>query len=99
MISLKRPAEEPGEATAVPEKSAYSYGTCISLEEEQVAALGIGRLQAGTRVRIVAYGVIESVRVDVGEGEGKNMSIQLTDMEATPAANENMAKTMYPGMN
>lgn len=98
MISLKQPAEEPQEV-AMPDsnRSTYGYGTCISLEEEHVKQLGIGNLQAGTKVRIVAFGVIESVRVDVGEGEGKNMSIQLTDMEATQAStSDGAAQKMYP---
>lgn len=79
-------------------KEGYGYGTCIQLEEEQVKGLNIGNLQAGTRVRIIAFGVIESVRVYVGEGEGKNMSIQLTDMEATPAtAADGAAQKLYGG--
>jgi len=98
MISLKRPPEEPNETLATASEPGYGYGTCVSLEEEQVKGLGIGNLQAGTRVRIVAYGVIESVRVDVGEGEGKNMSIQLTDMEATQASiADGAAQKMYGG--
>ena len=49
-------------------------------------------------MRVVAYGVIESVRVDVAEGEGKNMSIQLTDMEATQASStDGAAGKMYGG--
>ena len=98
MTSLKRKPEESLEVALSDDKGGYGYGTCIQLEEEQVAALGIGNLQAGTRVRVVAYGVVESVRVDVAEGEGKNMSIQLTDMEATPAASssEDIASRLYP---
>lgn len=98
MISLKRPPEEPNETLATAAEPGYGYGTCIQLEEEQVAGLGIVNLQAGTRVRIIAYGVIESVRVDVGEGEGKNMSIQLTDMEATQASiADGGAQKLYGG--
>lgn len=98
MISLKQPAEEPNEvAMTAPQKASYGYGTCIQLEEEHVKQLAIGNLQAGTRVRIVAFGVIESVRVDVGEGEGKMMSIQLTDREATQASQaDGAANKMYP---
>lgn len=101
MISLKKPAEK-NEACActTPDeyRAVYGYGTSISLEEEQVASLGINSLQAGTRVRIVAYGVIESVRVEVGKGEGKCMSIQLTDMEAGPAASSDadLSSRLYP---
>lgn len=100
MISLKRPPEEPNETLATAEEPGYGYGTCIQLEEEQVKGLGIGNMQAGTRVRIIAYGVIESVRVDVSEGEneGKNMSIQLTDMEATSASlADGGAQKLYGG--
>ena len=97
MISLKKPAEEPQEVASSMSEQSYGYGTCISLEEEHVKALGVGNLQAGTRVRVVAYGVVESVRVDVGGGEGKNMSIQLTDMEVTQASQaDGAANKMYP---
>lgn len=98
MINLKQQREERSTADVAPDNGGYGYGTCINLEKEQVAALGIGGLQAGTRVRVVAYGVIESVRVDVAEGEGKNMSIQLTDMEATQASStDGAAGKMYGG--
>lgn len=102
MISLKKPADEKNEACAcaTPDeyRAVYGYGTSINLEEEQVASLGIGSLQAGVRVRLVAYGVIESVRVEVGKGEGKCMSIQLTDMEAMPAASSDadLSNRLYP---
>lgn len=105
MISLKMPPEERSETMlgAEPEKARYGYGTCINLEEEQVKALGIGKLQAGTRVRIIAYGIVDCVRVDVNEdedeNEGKNMSIQLTDMEASAASAiaDGAARKMYGG--
>lgn len=99
MINLKRPPEQPSETmVADGNRSPYGYGTCINLEDDQVEGLGIGNMQAGTRVRIVAYGVIERVSIEVEGKSGKSMSIQLTDMEASPAASSSadIANKLYP---
>ena len=103
MISLKLSQEERDESMlgASSEKPSYGYGTCINLNDEQVAALGIDKLAVGTKVKIVAFGVIDSARVEVGETDGEKddtapyMSIQLTDMEASGASSVN-ASAMYP---
>ena len=97
MISLKQTQEESDETLGTPmEKRPYSYGTCINLDDAQVEALGIGKLAVGTKVKIVAFGVIESARVEVGEEqEAPYLSIQLTDMEAGAASSVN-ASAMYP---
>lgn len=107
MISLKLSQEERDESmlgSTSSEKPSYGYGTCISLNDEQVAALGIGKLPVGSKVKIIAFGVINSARVEVGETDGEKddtapyLSIQLTDAEVTGASSVN-ASAMYPSSN
>lgn len=99
MASLKlTPKAQDDSSMVASSDCSYGYGTSISLEEEQVTALGAGKLTAGQKVRIVAYGIVSRVSVDVGEeGEapGPDMGIQLTDMEITPATSVD-AGAMYP---
>lgn len=96
MISLKKQVEEGGE---VDSESPYGYGTCINLSDEQVKALGLQSVKIGQKVRIVAFGIVESLRaeIDGSDGEASNVyaSIQLTDMEATPASVDAASK-LYP---
>jgi len=102
MISLKLSPEEQDESMlGSSDKVTYGYGTCISLNDEQVKALGIDKLTAGSKVKITAFGVVESARVEVGETEDDSapyLSIQLTDMEASGASSVN-ASAMYPSSN
>jgi hypothetical protein len=104
MISLKLSKEESGEASiGMSSDSTYGYGTCINLNDEQVAALGLDKMAVGSKVKITAFGVIDSARVEVGDDDGDKdtapyMSIQLTDMEASSASSVN-ASAMYPSSN
>lgn len=99
MISLKKTPEESSETMlASPEMPAYGYGTCISLDDVQTKALGLDKMPVGAKIKITAFGVIESARVEVGEdgnAEAPYLSIQLTDMEAAGASSVNAA-AMYP---
>lgn len=100
MISLKLPsgADDDSMLSSSSEKASYGYGTCLSLEEEQVTALGAEKFAIGQRVKITAFGVIASLSVDVGEeGEapGPDMRIQLTEMEVGTASSVD-ASSMYP---
>ena len=99
MISLKLQPEESNEtALGMSDAPSYGYGTCISLDEEQVKALGLDKMTIGTKVKVVAFGVIDSARLDVGEDEkAPNMSIQLTDMEVSGASSVDADK-MYSTM-
>lgn len=78
-------------------ESSYGWGTCISLTEEQVEALGLkaNPPAAGSTVGIRAVAMVVSVTQDAdadGDGDGVDVTLrlQLTDMEvtagATPAA-------------
>lgn len=101
MISLKKQVEEGGEVdgATMASESPYGYGTCINLSDEQVKALGLQSVRIGQKVRVVAFGIVESLRaeVDGSGGEAGNVyaSIQLTDMEATPASVDAASK-LYP---
>ena len=99
MISLKKQVEEGGEVDGLaPNGSPYGYGTCISLSDEQVKALGLQNVKIGQKVRVVAFGIVESLRAEIDEAdEAGNVyaSIQLTDMEATPATVDAASK-LYP---
>jgi len=100
MISLKKKVEEGGEVDSmVSSDSPYGYGTCIQLSDEQVKALNLQGVKIGQKIRVVAFGIVESLRAEIDESsEAGNVyaSIQLTDMEATPASTD-AAKTLYPG--
>lgn len=100
MISLKMPPEESNETALTMEEPKYGYGTRLCLEEEQVKALGIGKIAVGTRVKVTAYAVITSTRIDIDEPDegAPNMELQLTDMEVAPASSVN-ASAMYPSSN
>ena len=106
MISLKQSPDEMNEAAmAMPATASYGYGTCINLDDEQVKALGIDKLPVGSKVKITAFGIIESARVEVGEvnpdadtDTAPYLSIQLTDMEAGGASRVD-ASAMYPSSN
>ena len=104
MISLKLSQDESSEmGTMSGRGSPYGYGTCINLNDEQVAALGLDKMAVGSKVKITAFGVIDSARVEVGDDDGDKdttpyMSIQLTDMEAGAASSVN-ASAMYPSSN
>lgn len=104
MISLKKTPEADGlmdGSTTVGSDSPYGYGTCISLSDEQVKALGLSNVKIGAKVKITAFGIVESLRAEIDgkeEGEDAKMvyaSIQLTDMEASTASSVN-ASSMYP---
>lgn len=93
-LALKQDADD--SMLAEPTMPKYGYGSCISLNEEQVKALGLDKMTIGTKVKVVAFGVIDSARLEVGENESTpNMSIQLTDMEVSGASSVD-ASAMYP---
>lgn len=98
-LKLSPKAQDDSSMLAAPsDGGGYGYGTSISLEEEQVTALGAGKLTAGQKVRVVAYVIVSRVSVDVGEegeGKGQDLAIQLTDMELTAATSVN-AGAMFP---
>ena len=97
MINLKQ-SPEAGDSTVVGSDSPYGYGTCISLSDEQVKALGLTNVKIGAKVKISAFGIVESLRAEVDSSDEAGAvyaSIQLTDMEATPASSVNV-QSMYP---
>lgn len=100
MISLKMPPEEGNETALGMSEPKYGYGTRLCLEEEQVKALGAEKLAVGTRVKITAYAVVTSTRIDIDEPDegAPNMEVQLTDMELVAASSVN-ASAMYPSSN
>lgn len=98
MINLAMQSDSDDTMLSEPTKPSYGYGTCISLSEEQVKALGLDKMTIGTKVKITAFGVIDSARLEVGEDEATpNMSIQLTDMDVSGASSVD-ADSMYPTM-
>ena len=102
MVSMKTKDEVcPVEATS------YGWGTCISLTEEQVEALGLkaNPPKAGSSVGIRAIATIVTVTQDAdadGDGDGVDVTLrlQITDMEVTPGAtgsNAGAASMLYSG--
>ena len=99
MISLKmKPSDDDSNALGVTSKETvenYGYGTCIQLSADQVKALGLDRVATGASVNVRAFGVVSRTSIEVGSGEGPEVSVQLTDIEITPSSNVNVA-SMYP---
>jgi hypothetical protein len=97
MISLKRAIEsDDSMLTAESGKADYGYGTCLSLDDDQVKALGAEKFTIGQRVKITSFGVITSLSVEPDEkGEAPDMRIQLTEMEVSTASSVD-ASSMYP---
>ncbi len=91
------------------ESNPYGYGLTICLSEEQVEALGLDKNppKAGSVVTIRAMAMVRTVTQEadpaeeVAEGEDANdidvtLSLQITDMEITPASSIGAASSMYP---
>lgn len=78
------------------DKEKYPYGTHLYLEGDIIAKLGLGNVQAGAKVRIVAIGAVEKVEVEAGDTQVSCVGIQITDM-AVEGGNDTMAN-MFPTM-
>ena len=70
----------------------YGYGLCIDLTEDQVEALGLkaNPPKAGSKVGIRGMAFVRTVTTDAdldGDGDGIDVtfSLQITDLEVTPA--------------
>jgi len=99
MINLAMTPDSSDSMLTAADAPKYGYGTCISLNEEQVKALGIDKMTIGSRVKLTAFGVLASASVEVGEDDATpNMSIQITDLEVSGASAVN-ADSMYPTMS
>lgn len=106
LVSMK--TERGDDLACCVESNPYGYGLTICLSEEQVEALGLDKNppRAGTVVTIRAMASVRSVTQeadveDAAEGEGAGsidvrMSLQITDMEVTPASSVGSASAMYP---
>ena len=65
MISLKQTPEADSGTVTSSDDRPYGYGTCISLSDEQVKALGLTNVKIGAKVKITAFGIVEQLRAEV----------------------------------
>ena len=82
LISMKKPVENNGKDNDDYDKPAYSYGLCIHLGADELAALGISALpEVGTEVMVHAMAYIKTVSAKQNQdGSDMSMEIQITDM-------------------
>lgn len=85
------------------EKPKYPYGTCLYLDEEALAKLGIADLpDVGTELHIMAVGkVVGTSEREYEGGSHKTLDVQLTEMACEEAGggeeDDSPAKKLYPG--
>lgn len=84
---------KPGEI----EKPIYPYGTCLYLEEDTLAALGIKEMPTvGTQIPIQAVAKVTGTSEREFEGgTRKTLDLQITSMAFEPDAGEQVKK-LYP---
>lgn len=100
MVNMKMSAEERAESSncAIDCKPPeYPYGLCISLDDDALAKLGVGKLAVGQVVNIVAKATVKSTSEYESEGSDKeaNASLQITDMELTSDSGKSAAEVLY----
>jgi hypothetical protein len=92
MINMKsKPETEEMPGQIEGDEPQYPYGLCLHLEKDQLEALGITALPTvGSKMTINASVYVKSVSAyNTQSGEqDMSMSLQITDMEITPAKGE-----------
>ncbi|UOF81071.1 accessory protein [Caudoviricetes sp.] len=102
MINMKREAEreeKPGEIEY--DEPAYSYGLCISLDQEDLGKLGLNALPAvGAEMMIMAKAYVKSTSAYETQGQGKDMSVslQITDLEIKGQTDGQRQQTAADGL-
>lgn len=99
LVSMK----SEGEQDMAPSSPKYSYGLCISLDDDQCEALGIkGTIKPGTQVGLQALAVVTRVTEEIEEpGEGEStptdiyLTLQITDLGLSAGQGGNAATTLY----
>lgn len=84
MINMKRKAEKADMLASPASSEEYPYGLRLSLGQEELTKLGIEALPAvGTEMRLVAMVKVVSASSSEyeGEGERRDMSMQITKMQ------------------
>lgn len=100
LVSMKRkPAEKADDAkecSPCGEQPDYPWGTRLNLDEDQIAALGIGQMpNAGADVGGQFAGKVIGMREETVDGEvRRTLEIQITDLGLGVAA-PSMAERMY----
>jgi len=103
MTTMKAtPPTNPDSSGVAPENPSYPYGLRIMLEEAQIAALNLDlsalKLDAelDLRARVCVVGLNETP--GEREGQGRSLSLQITDLELTHDAEKSrdaVAKRLY----
>lgn len=99
MINMKMSAEEKAEQTSSEApKQEYPYGLCLSLDDDTLAKLGLKDLAVGSKLKINAVAVVESINTSATAGsEAETYArVQITDMEAAADAGKDAASILYP---
>ena len=87
-----------------PKPPVYPWGLTLQMEDETMQLLGIERMEIGTVVEMRALARVVSGSQYEREGEDGTaekdecMSVQITDMDLTPAGTQIDAGKLYPSM-
>lgn len=92
-----------GEPDLSPSSPKYSYGLCISLDDDQCEALGIkGTIKPGTQVGIQALATVTRATEEIEEPtEGEDaptdiyLTLQITDLGLSAGQGGSAATTLY----
>jgi hypothetical protein len=102
MKSMKMtPAERKAEVAEYEYKPPeYPYGLQLSLDEDQIKALGLADMTVGATVMISAKAKVTSVSASSSENhDHRCCSLQITDMEVDPEGESQAGKSaskLYP---
>lgn len=99
LIDLKKePEQQYSEGEQYEDQSAYSYGLCISLGEEELAKLGIEQLPAAgaeMMIKAMAYVKTASEKKEM-DGTSKHLELQICAMGIDPMdKTKDNAKSLY----
>lgn len=87
LVSMKLPPREKSDAEVMYPSAGsspeYPWGLCLTLEEDQLKALGITKMpEVGSTIPIVARATVSSVSEYESQenGERRSLSLQITDL-------------------
>lgn len=99
MVNMKSSGTRVEGLMAQPEEPEYPYGLCLTLNEEQIAKLGMYLPAVGETVMVEAKASVRAVSMNdtVEGGKSRRVELQITDMELGKGDGEepSAAKVLY----
>lgn len=88
MVNMQMSTEEAKEqAPSLADAPKYPYGLTLCLNDDSLKKLGMGAPAVGAEMRVIARAKVTSVsaREEQDGGMCRNVDLQITDMEVSPA--------------